>query len=490
MLRRSLPLLTLLLLATVKAQAIEPALVVTPRAQPLPASATNHPFLAAARALLPVNLAARGYVESEFAVAGGAGIHEWAGVGAQPQTAQLPYTTRILVRQPLNAARFSGRVIVELLDASPGYDTAPLWGLSWEYFTRHGDAWVGVTVRPATAAALRRFDGVRYGSMSLGVSSGACSNAAAPEAESGLAWDVIAQVGALLRSSSKENPLLLFNPRRIIAAGYGQGGGYVLTYANAVHAAQRLGDGAPIYDGFLSAARVGAVPINSCAAELPANDARGGVLPRDVPFIDVLTESDAPGALPRDDNDAADDVFRRYEIAGAARAGLDGASQPAAADLTIAGVQPPAEGLCREPRSNLSAATAFSAIWQQYDDLLLQKMPMNREPRLATEAGAELRDEVGNARGGWRLPALDVPLATYRGSSTPRSDDARSRLLCSGTGSAQPLTTAGLKSRYGSRAEYLRRFNAAVDEAQKQRRLLTEDAAALKLQLQRTAPAF
>jgi len=491
MLRRSLPLLTLLLLATITAQAAEPVLVVTPRAQALPASATNHPFLAAGQAMQPVNLAARGYVESEFAVTGGAAIHEWAGQGAEPQAANLPYATRMLVRQPQSATRFSGRVIVELLDGSPGYDTAPLWGLSWDYFTRHGDVWVGVTVRPAAIAALRRFDSVRYESMSLTAKrDGACVNAAGADVESGLAWDVIAQVGALLRSSSKENPLLILKPQRIIAAGYGQSGGYVLTYANAVHAVQRLGDGAPIYDGFLSAASVGAVPLHACAAELPANDARRGVPPRDVPFVEVLTESEALGAAQKEDSDADNDVFRRYEVAGAARYGLSAASQPAAADLSIAGVQPPAEGLCREPRSNFSAAPAFNAIWQQYDDLLSQKKPMNREPRIAIEAGALLRDEVGNARGGWRLPAIEVPLGAYHGSGTPRSDEARARLLCSATGSAQPMTVAALKARYGSRVEYLRRFNAAVDEAQRQRRLLAEDATALKQQLQRTAPAF
>jgi len=127
---------------------------------------------------------------------------------------------------------------------------------------------------------------------------------------------------------------------------------------------------------------------------------------------------------------------------------------------------------------------------QQYEDLLLQKTPMNHEPRLAIESGAMSRDEVGNARGGWRLPAIDVPLAAYRGSSTPRSDDPRSRLLCSATGSAQSMAAPALKARYGSRAEYLRRFNAAVDEAQKHRRLVAEDAAAVKLQAQRTVPAF
>lgn len=489
--RRSLPLLTLLLLINHTAGALQPVLVTTPRAQLLPVSPTNRPFLAASFALQPVDLVARGYVETEWRVSGRGSLYEW-GTGGNAMTvraAEVPYVTRLLVRQPKDAVRFSGRVIVELLNASAGYDSAPLWGLSWEYFTRHGDVWVGMTVTPAAVAALRRFDNVRYGSMSFGFRQPDACGVAPSDAESGLAWDAIAQVGALLRSSSKENPLLALNPQRFIAAGYGQSGGYVITYANAMHSWMRLGDGAPIFDGYLSAAATGSVPINQCAPVLADNDPRRGVLPRDVPFVAVLTESDAQRLAFRDDSDAPDDVFRLYEIAGAARAGPYAAGQPLNADVAIVGQAAPVEAQCCEPPTTLSAGYAFNAIWQQYEELLQHQTPMNREMRIGMDAGGVLRDENGNARGGWRLPLLDVPIAAYRGSSTPRTDDPGSRQICGATGSIQPLSAAGLKARYGNRAEYLRRFNAAVDEALRQRRILAEDVGALKALAQR-APAF
>jgi hypothetical protein len=491
MTRRILPLLALLLLVNEAAGAQEPVLVNTPRAQLLPVSPTNRPFLAAGQALQPVDLAARGYAESELRVSGRANVYDWASADAvEVRTADAPYVTRILVRQPRDAARFSGRVIVELLDGSAGYDAAPLWGLSWEYFTRHGDVWVGVTVQTAAAAALRRFDNVRYESLNLSLAQPETCSGASPDAGDGLAWDVIAQVGALLRSSSKENPLLVLSPQRIIAAGYARSGGYVLTYANALHARQRLGDGAPIFDGFLSAAATDAAPINPCAPALQANDARRGVRPRDVPFVAVLTESDLQGgARLRDDSDAPADVFRGYEIAGVGGSGFYAAGQPAAADLSIAGLAAPADGQCREPRSSLSANFVLNAIWQQYDELLLHQLPMNHEARIGVDAGGVLRDDTGNARGGWRLPQIDVPVAAYRGSSTPRADDARSRQTCGATGSAVPMNAAALKARYGSRAEYLRRFTAAVDEALRQRRVVAEDVPALRALAQRT-PAF
>lgn len=484
-------------------------LVPTPRAQLLAISPTNRPFLAAASALQPVDLPARGYEESELLVSGFANIYQWVDSTAAVNVGvpNVAYTTRILVRRPKDAARFSGRVIVELLNPTGLYDFAPLWGFSSEYFMRRGDAWVGVTVKPAAAATLRRFDPVRYAQLSFAHrqapdcappplpagTPGADGEANPVDAENGLAWDVIAQVGALLRSSSKENPLLALNPQRILAAGYSQTGGYITTFANALHARLRLGDGKPVFDGYLNAVGAGAAPINQCAAALADNDARRGVLPRDVPFVAVMTESDFQRALPqrRADSDEPGDVFRLYELAGAAHSGPFAAGQPSTADLTIAGMAAPAEDLCREPRGDFPLGYAFNAIWQQFDELLLQKTAMAQEPRIETdERGEAVRDSSGNVRGGWRLPQIVVPLATWRGSSTPRASDARSQRTCALTGAKQPLTAAALKARYRNRSEYLKLFSAAVDTAAQARRLTTEDAAALKAGAGNGVPPF
>jgi hypothetical protein len=494
MLRRSLPLLMVLLLGGAGVRAAEPRLVPTPRASVLPASPTNRPFLGADRAQAPVDLAARGYLETELRVSGFANVYDWApgAAGVVARTADVPYATRILVRRPKDAAKFSGRVVVELLDAAGQYDIAPLWGLSWEHFLRSGDAWVGVTVKPSAAATLRRFDGVRYGAVSFANRAGAGACEAAPaDAESGLAWDLIAQVGALLKSSSKENPLLQLNPQRVVAAGYSEAGGYITTYAHALHATLRLGDGSPVFDGYLNAAGSRAAAINPCAPPLPDDDARRMPPQVGVPFVVVMTESDIQGAqaIRRDDADEPG-VFRLYELAGAAHSGPFAAGLPATADLTIAGVAAPADDLCREPRGDFPLGYALNAIWQQYDDLLLRQQPMAREPRIETDAAGDvLRDAVGNARGGFRLPPLDVPVAAYRGSSTPRGSETRAQDQCLRTGAMQKLGAAQLKAQYKTRAEYLRLFNAAVDEAVRTRRVVAADAVALKAAAAKT-PAF
>lgn len=487
------------------AHAAEPQLVATPRAKPLAVSATNRPFLAAGRAEQPVALKAAGYEEAEFLVNGLANIYDWTANARSTQlsvrTAAVPYTTRILVRRPTDPRKFSGLVVVELLDAGDLYDRAPLWGLSWQQFLRHGDVWVGVTVRPAAAAALRRFDPVRYGAVSFNFNQpadcrpeSADPRAHSPDTESGLAWDLIAQVGALLRSSSKENPLLELPPRLVIGAGYGEAGATVVTFANAMHALARRGDGAPIYDGYLNAAGAQlSVPINQCVAPLPEEDPRRRALPRDVPFVTVMTESDfnlAP-TLRRADSDAPEDVFRLYEIPGAAHTGTWPAGMPAAADLQIAGIAPLSSDLCDEPASDLPVGLVFNAIWQQYADMFVDGLSLLSLSRIETlDDGGPRHDEAGNASGGWRLPQLDEPLAVYASHSTPRIDVDRPAAVCALTGNKQPFDTAKLKSLYRDRAEYLRRFDAAVDRAVQERRLVPEDGESLKIQQKQALPAF
>jgi hypothetical protein len=85
---------------------------------------------------------------------------------------------------------------------------------------------------------------------------------------------------------------------------------------------------------------------------------------------------------------------------------------------------------------------------------------------------------------------VDAPLASYSGHSTAARNDARSRALCESTGSMRAYDTARLKALYKDRNEYIKRFNAAVDQAVGEGRLVKEDAAALKAPVVRTLPAF
>jgi hypothetical protein len=473
----------------------------TPRAERLPIRVTNRPFLAANRAQLPVDLAVGGYVEEEVLVSGRSNLYDWGGEAsavAVVSGAGESWTTRMLVRRPVNAARFSGRIVLELLDATDQVDTAPLWGMSQSYFMRAGDAWVGLTVRPAALRTLRTFDSIRYAKLSLPVSASLRCQASAA-GEGGLTWDLIAQAGALVRSASRENPLATLHPQRVILAGHGDAGSLVVTYANTMNARWRQVDGAPLFDGYLDVSGDQAAPLNPCAAALPGDDPRHGVLPRDVPFVAARMQGDLEGGhrLPvqRADSDAPGDVFRYFELAGAPRSGSWPAGLPARADLQIAGLDArfDAAAACRSTPSDYPVGMALNALWRQYETLVLMDEPMIQAPRIEVDTqGAPLRDEQGNAVGGWRLPLLDVPLAVYSslGAAATEDDSNAARNACAQLGSMSVLEPAQLKQLYGNRANYLKRFDEAIGNAVDGRRLLDEDAKALKSAVSRKVPVF
>ena len=126
---------------------------------PLPSTADSYPFGAADHTRVPTDLKKIGYVEEEFFASGKANIFEWPEQGAAVVlTANAPYTTRILVRRPAGKSRFSGNVIVEMLNPSNMFDLNIGWAISHDQIARNGDAWVGITAKPVSVVALKNFN--------------------------------------------------------------------------------------------------------------------------------------------------------------------------------------------------------------------------------------------------------------------------------------------------------------------------------------------
>src|SRR5690348_12348942 len=138
----------------------------------------------------PPDLASMGYIQREFEAVGDATSYravgsltndgEWK--FAPDKTA--PYRTRVVVRAPKDAAKFSGTVIVEWLNVSGGVDANPDWTSTAEEIVRSGDVWVGVSAQrigveggpvlvkvegvPGIEAAgkgLKKIDPARYGDL-------------------------------------------------------------------------------------------------------------------------------------------------------------------------------------------------------------------------------------------------------------------------------------------------------------------------------------
>ena len=194
---------------------------------PLPVTANSYPFGAANHQLVPEDLRRQGYVEEEYLVSGKANVYDWPAVGpAVVRTPDAPYTTRVLVRRPWNPRRFSGNVVVEMLNPSNLFDLNIGWALMHDQFMRRGDVWVGITAKPIDVVALKTFDPQRYGSLSfanpLPLSDPRnCTDIQTvvdPPAlrsrttEDGLIWDIYSQVGAWLKSGAHQQPADLRAP--------------------------------------------------------------------------------------------------------------------------------------------------------------------------------------------------------------------------------------------------------------------------------------
>ena len=77
----------------------------------------------------------------------------------------MPYTNRLILRRPGQPARFSGVVLVEIINSTADFDIERIWAESWRYLVRCGIAYVGITSKPNVLPQLKRFDPTRYGAL-------------------------------------------------------------------------------------------------------------------------------------------------------------------------------------------------------------------------------------------------------------------------------------------------------------------------------------
>jgi hypothetical protein len=471
---------------------VRPAVTVTPA----PITSQSKPFLAS-----PLDLRSRGYVEEEFFIAGEARAYDWVGntLEIRAVTPPGPYVTRILVIRPIDPKRFSGNVEVEALNATNLVDVSTSMGTSADFLMRQGDVWVGFTSKPLTLRALKRFDPARYAPLKW-------SNPAPPDqrcerpsiipeytfalppeamqkmpafssadAEDGLVFDIYAQLGALLKSSKRNQILPGFSKPRLFATGYSQSGLIQTTFINGFHKVMRLPGGGPIFDGYLVEVGPGMLRINQCSADVPPDDPRNQLQPADVPIINIVSEGDMwLGLRTRRPNRIEGRAgVVTYEVAGAAhKHGAGEAGRPTPAEAARAGVNmpafPPPPGVILNdfPRRYLSTAALRNLqAWSREG-----RAPPVGAP-LATQGSTILRDADGNALGGVRSPWIDVPTAGYRGGL------GLGPLAI--VGSKTPFPPEKLRALYPTHADYVTRFKASVEAAAAGRWLLPEDAAAI-----------
>jgi hypothetical protein len=449
---------------------------------PIPVDRLSYPFNAAIRQYRPIDLAEYGYIEEEYFISGVARVYAWPGELAEPLPYSGPYCTRILVRKPLEAGRASGNAIVELANWARGYDVSiAAWGEYFDSILVRGDAWVQITIRPAVALRLKKFNPLRYAGLSfaspwpLEMRAQDPLNPAYPyppssrETEDGLAWDIISQVGALLKSRESRNPLAGYGVRYLYATG--ATGGDLSAYVAAIHPNAVLDGSRPIYDGYLIKMTGSPAPINQYTPRIAAGDPRCQ-LHTNVPVIRVLTEGDIFGfgehpdwgyKQRRADSDSENDRFRLYEVAGpTVGAKYPLLSGPNQEDVEAAGEK--WSGSIEVPKYEFPLRYILNGAMVNLDKWVRYGSAPPKAGRLEikesdTQGADFIFDQSQNVQGGVRTPYVDVPLAGY-----PK------------IGAPVPLDQSVLSRLYKDRAEYTAKFTAGVNRLLKEGWVTPKDA--------------
>ena len=471
---------------------------------PLGETATNYPWGAAARGLTPIDLSQQHYVEQEYLLKGTANVYSGRTGGPLTVNASGPYETRILIRRPANPAQFSGRVIVELINPTSNYDVDIMWAADHNYFMSRHDIYVGISIKPVVLASMKTFNPTRYAGLSMAnpEPSQTCPQGST-STETGLAWDMISQLGALLKSATPANPLANEHIKDVYLTGYSQSGGYMITYINDIIPHFALAAGAPIYNGYLIGAGYGfteLAPINQCAAPAvpgtPASPDASGVEqfvlhpPSDAPVVDVQTLSDSYAffgwAGEESDSNTASDRYMLYQVPGSSHIWTyQVAFTPGPSELTAAGY--PAndwQDPCLDTNLNPFPLQYFmDGAFENLDRWVTAGTAPPFAPHIeavgdGTPAATIINDQYGNALGGLRNPFVDVPIGTYYGT-TPGTGTCT--LLW---GHWTPFTQNQLQQLYPSHADYVTKVKNDVADLVANRFLTSDDATAVILQAQ------
>ena len=418
---------------------------------------------------VPIDLAARGYITEEFFASGTASAFEATGPceadgmwSVRPATT-APYCTRIVVRRPSDPGRFKGTVLVEWFNVSGGVEADPDWSYLGPHIVGDGYAYVGVSAQAFGVdggKALLGVPGMPQGKGLVGSQPTRYGTLRHPGDR--FSFDMFTQIGRALRAGNGSSALGTLRPERVVAIGESQSAFFLTTYVDAVQPT------AGVYDGFFvhsrggSGASLAGIPIG--AEEVP----RGLRIRSDtnVPVLVFQTETDLGPLLDYGPARQADtDRVRTWEVAGTAHA-----------DAYLVGVFAAAlgcDGTINEGPQHFVAQAALDALNRWIAD----GTPPPKAPPLqlaATDPPVVARDDLGNAVGGVRTPAVDVPIAALSGDAPPGAS-----ALCSLFGSTVYFDRQTLVDLYGNRDRYLAAYTRSLDEAISGGFLLAADRAEL-----------
>ena len=398
---------------------------------PLGDPAHGYPFLAT-----DYDLARRGYVEQEFFVSGTATRYDVVGTDtAAPISTGHPYTTRIVVRRPISAARFNGVVIAEWLNVSNLWDQEVDWFQTHEHLIKEGYAWVGVSAQRNgvhSATGLRAWSPTRYGSLDV--------TAGGTILDDTLSYDIFSQAVKAVRSPADLDPLGRLDPQYVVATGHSQSAFRLASYYNGIQPTANILDAIVLHGG-------GGVLRTDLTTEVFRINSEG----------DIVTNILAPG--PRAQADSS--VLRSWEVAGTSHGDwklITDYGRLRIRDIgTPPGGYPGTPNTCDLPSlSRIPQHMVQNAVYDHTVQWVAYGVQPPTAPKIETTgANTVVRDALGNALGGIRLAQHEVPLRVNSGTNTGPG-------FCFLDGSSVPLTDAQLSALYPTTWSYVRQVVATT----------------------------
>ncbi len=440
------------------------------------------PFAAAAR-----DVGAFGYIEEEYFLAGTATPYtampgtslgrdgRWVVVEDQPR----PFRTRLLIRRPVDPARFNGCVLVCWANVTAGFEV-----IEWESDEAlNGYAWAFVSAQhvglhgfgPDPSPALVAWDPERYGTLHID--------------HDDLSYDIFTQAAEAVgphRPVSDDpadlDPLDGLDVQYVIAVGSSQSAARLATYRNAVQPVTEafdaflldvyFGTGAPLGDDLTM--RLPADHDESDPARTTRLRAGENFLRTDVAVPTLIFNTECEAVAFSHVRQPDDDFMRLWEVAGGSHYSTHTwitMNAKAARDYGapfIASVEPGphVSDLWVQPARD--AALHALGAWIRFGE------PPAQQPRLEIDIDdAEVvRDHLGIARGGIRLPEVEVPVVRYQGTNDLPG-------LGWLGGSAEPIDTRTLRREYPDRTTYVTRYERAARAAHRDGVLLPGDRDAM-----------
>ena len=399
-----------------------------------------------------IDLKRFGYIEEEFFIAGKSQAYvpvvsgdlspdgRWNAMPNPGVTA--PYSTRILVRRPRDPAQFNGTVVVEWINESGPTEGTYDWLYLHEELLRRGYAYVGVSAQYHSIQVLQGWEsgaGARYASLFHPGDS--------------FDYNIFAQAGWAVEHPREGDPhplgRLTNHVRTLLATGFSQSAAWLATYVNSVH---RL---TPVYDGFVLHDDGSDANLSISTADDAGDPVTAGVpgtpdvitpypfqlrSDQHVPVLIMLSEfglSDFGAGAARTFHLQPDTPnIRIWEFTGAPHIEADLIRDITAETNKSQPGQTP--DVCNGPPTmpalvhGYGMRAALHALRDWVDNvrtpdsaprmsLIVPSAPDNFDQLVAFD-----RDPATNlTRGGIRLPAIAVPIATLDGNRSDLDDDAQ-----------------------------------------------------------------